>query len=139
MAELTTIAEAIRPLVQTLGLIACCYAQLTRPGGSKYMTNGKGKDYFERNNKKTLPMLMDEKLEAHDHKVGGIKPNLKKGQLVVSIPNGDRIDQVLVEQAEITNKTEFLNEGDPIPGTPHKHRHPDPGHPGPNKIGPHEY
>ena len=131
------IAREIPQIIQTLGLIApviaCCYGKLTRAAGSNYMLMGQGKDRFERTGE-NLPALQEKDLELHDHEIGGIIPKLKKKQMVASIPNGDRIDYVLVEEKDLTSTRDLLKEGDKIPGNdlPHNHK-------GTKRQGPYEY
>ena len=122
MTEVRFVIERIPQALQALGLmlpaLACCYAQFTRKGALTYFS-GKGHDYYDKT-KINLLEFIKTKFPAHDHEVIEMKPG--KGQYVVLIPKGDKIDKVIVNRDEIITIND-LKEGETIPESPFKHDH----------------
>ncbi len=124
MTEFAVVRDVLPQAVQALGLIApaiaCCYVNLKRNGVIKYF-GGPGKDYYDTTGNGLLDVVKM-KLMAHDHEVSNVKPDTKKGQLVVLIPRGGAVDKFVVERADV-HTIDFLQEGEQIPGTDLKHNH----------------
>lgn len=96
MTELNFAIERIPQNLQALGLLlpalSCCLAQFTRKGGINYFITS---NYFKNTGNNLLEFLRKQ-FTAHDHEIKGIKP--KKNEYVVSIPNGDKVDSLLVNR-----------------------------------------
>src|SRR3990167_10176795 len=103
MTELNIAREVIPQAIQALGLIApalaCCYVNLKRSGVIKYF-NGPGKNYYERTGDGLLNVVKM-KFMAYDHEVKGVKPDIKKGQLVVLIPKDKDVDKFVVDRVDV--------------------------------------
>ena len=122
MTEIALALDVIPQNLQALGwllpVLGCCMTRLARLGGVKYFS-GEGSNYFDKTGRNLLKFL-EQEFMAHDHEVDGKKP--KRGEYVVSVQKGDAVDQVIVDEKNLT-KTAFLSEGSIIPGTLFKHKH----------------